>query len=320
MSKFVVTGARGYVARHLIRRLVADGHEVVGLTRGGAAQGAEPGSREVAVGDYSDEAILAHAVSGARAVFHLAARAHQRSAGEDDAALFHAANVVPTEALARACAATGVTRLVMASSIGVLGNRTDAAAFSDATPPAPVDPYALSKALAERRVAELLAEGGCDYCIVRPPLVYGPGSPGNFAGLVAIAAKAPLIPLAGIRAPRTFIHVDHLVDALVVAGSHPAASRRTFVVADGADTSVAEIVRTAAWTFGRERWRVVAIPEALLRTLAVLAGQRTRIDKLLAPLRVDGAGFQEATGWRPARPTSEAIAATLRDWPGAPTP
>lgn len=319
MSKFVVTGARGYVARRLIRRLVEDGHEVVGLTRGGATESAEPGSREVAVGDYSDEPLLARTVSGAHAVFHLAARAHQRSDGEDDAALFHAANVVPTEALARACAAAGVARLVMASSIGVLGNRTDVGAFSDATPPAPVDPYALSKALAERRVAEILADRICDYCIVRPPLVYGPGSPGNFAGLIAIAARAPLIPLAGIHAPRTFIYVDHFVDALVVAASHPAAARRTFVIADGADTSVAEIICSAVRILGRERWRVVAIPESLLRALGILVGQHARIDKLLAPLRVDATGFQNATGWHPAQHTSEAIVATIRDWHAPPT-
>ena len=236
MSKFVVTGARGYVARRLIRRLVLDGHEVVGLTRGGATNGAAPGSYEVVVGDYTEEVLLTRLVSGAQAVFHLAARAHQTSAGEADTKLFHAANVVPTEALARACALVGVARFVMLSSIGVLGNRTGLAAFSDATIPAPVDPYAVSKANAEQRVTEVLSDHCYDYCIVRAPLVYGSGSPGNFASLVAIAAKAPLVPLAGIRARRTFIHVDHLVEALVIAAIHPAACRRTYVIADGDDT------------------------------------------------------------------------------------
>lgn len=315
MSKFVVTGSRGYVARRLIRRLVADGHEVVGLTRGGGDCAAEPGFREVIVGDYSDEALLEYSVNSAQAVFHLAARAHQRSARENAAELFYAANVVPTELLARACAVAGVARFVMLSSIGVLGNRTEVAAFSDATLPAPVDPYAVSKAHAEQRLAEVLSNNSCDYCILRPPLVYGPGSPGNFSALVKIAAKAPLIPLAGIYAPRTFIHVDHLVDALVVAATHPAASRRTFAVADSEDTSVAEIICSAARIFGREPWRFFAIPEVLLRALGIiLVGQRTRIDKLLSPLRVDAAGFQNATGWHPARHTSEAIAITIRDW------
>lgn len=315
MSKFVVTGARGYVARRLIRRLVSDGHEVVGLTRVGCADGAERGSFEVAVGDYTDEALLARTINGAQTVFHLAARAHQRSADGDDTALFHAANVIPTEALARTCAVAGVGRFVLLSSIGVLGNRTDVAAFSDVSFPAPVDPYAVSKVHAEQRVIEALSDPGCDYCILRPPLVYGPESPGNFASLVAVTAKAPLVPLAGIRAPRTFIYVDHLVDSLVVAATHPAVSRRTFVIADRTDTSVAEIVHIAARVCGRAPWRVVAIPEILLRTLSILAGQRARFDKLLAPLRVDCSGFIDATGWRPALSTSEAIAATLRDWP-----
>lgn len=321
MSKFIVTGARGYVARRLIRRLVSDGHEVVGLTRGENTDGeAEPGCCEVLVGDYTNEALLTNTVSGAQAVFHLAARAHLPSLDKEDGALFHAANVVPTLAMARACAQTNVARFVMVSTIGVLGNRTGDVAFSDSSSLAPVDHYAISKANAERCLIEVLSDVNCSYCILRPPLVYGPGSPGNFASLVEIAAKAKLIPLAGVRVPRTFIHVDHLVDALIVAATHPAASRRTFVIADDADTSVAEIIGSATRIFGREHWRVVAIPKMLLRALGILAGQRTRVDKLLAPLRVDGSGFREVTGWHPGRSTSEAIEATLRDWPINPNP
>jgi nucleoside-diphosphate-sugar epimerase len=320
MSKFVVTGSRGYVARKLIRRLVADGHEVVGLTRGGTTEDTEPGLREVVAGDYFDGALLERAVSGAHAVFHLAARAHQHGVGKEEASLLYTANVLTTEAIARACIVSGVGRFVLASSIGVLGNRTDVAAFSDATALAPVDSYAFSKALAERRVTEVLAYGNCDFCILRPPLIYGPSSPGNFASLVTIAAKAPLVPLAGILAPRTFIYVDHFVDALLVAASHPAASRRTFVIADGVDTSVSEIICSAARIFGREDWRVFAIPEVLLRAMGVLAGQRARLDKLFAPLRVDATGFHTATNWHPANHASEAIAATIRDWRFSPTP
>jgi nucleoside-diphosphate-sugar epimerase len=321
MSKFIVTGARGYVARRLIRRLVDEGHDVVGLTRGVTAEsGAEPGCCEVFVGDYTNVPLLASAVNGAQAVFHLAARAHQRNGGQEDYALFHAANVVPTLTMAQACALASVDRFVMVSSIGVLGDRTGAVAFSDSTTPAPVDLYALSKANAERCLMEVLSNVGRSYCILRPPLVYGPGSPGNFSSLVELAAKAKFIPLAGVRAPRTFIYVDHLVDALIVAAIHPAASRRTFVIADDDDTSVAEIICSAVRIFDREPWRFFAIPEALLRALGILAAQRARIDKLLAPLRVDAAGFHGVTGWRPGQPTSEAIIATLRDWPLLPNP
>lgn len=317
MSKFVITGASGYVASNLIHKLVGDGHEVVGLTRvsNHRPKKNKQGYTEITVGDYTDEALLARIVNGAKAVFHLAARAHQPSSSKNDISLFHAANVVPTEALSRACVAAEVGRLVLLSSIGVLGNRTDSTAFSDVSVPAPIDPYAVSKLNAEQRVTKLLAEQKCDYCILRPPLVYGPGSPGNFASLVGITANAPLVPLAGIRAPRTFIYINHLIDALLVAATHPAASKRTFVVSDGTDTSVAEITNIAAQIFGRDPWRMVAIPERILRALGLLIGHSEKFEKLLASLRVDCTGFQNATGWRPAKPASEAIAATLRQWP-----
>jgi nucleoside-diphosphate-sugar epimerase len=133
--------------------------------------------------------------------------------------------------------------------------------------------------------------------------------------LIAITRKAPRIPLAAICAPRTFIHVEHLVDGMVVAAGHPAVSQRTFVIADDIDTSVAEISSIAVRVFGREPWRLVALPESLLRKLSFLAGQQNRIDKLLGSLRVDNSGFRNLTGWRPAQSTSEAITSTLKDWP-----
>ena len=314
MSKFIVTGSRGYVAGRLIRRLLANGHQVVGLTRGSGAGRAEPGFIEVTVADYTNEALLTRTVSGAQAIFHLASRAHQRITLEESGELFHSANVAPTIALARACALADVGRFVMVSSIGVLGTCTDGVAFSDASVTAPVEPYAVSKAVAEQRVIELLNDNDCSYCILRPPLVYGPECPGNFSSLIAFIANAMIVPLAGIRAPRTFIHIDHMVEALIVAAMHPAVSRRTFVISDDTHTSVSEIVQIAALIFGREPWRVVEIPETLLRTLSILAGRRAEFDKLLTSLCVDSTGFKDATGWRPARSTTEAIAATLREW------
>jgi nucleoside-diphosphate-sugar epimerase len=317
MSKFVVSGARGFVARQLVKKLVTEGHEVVGLTRVSCADKVEFGSIEIAVGDYSNESLLAFSLKGAHTVFHLAARAHQNSAYPNDNLLFHEANVLPTEALARACIVAGVGRFVLLSSIGVLGNRTDLTPFSDSSIPDPVDPYAVSKLNAEQRVMEILSDTLCDYCILRPPLVYGPGSPGNFSSLVSLAAKGPLIPLINIRAARTFIYINHLLDALVVAATHPAVSRRTFVISDKTDTSVSEIVVTAASIFGREPWRNVAIPVGMFRILGKITGQYSRFDKLLSKLQVDSTGFHNATGWFPAMVTSEAIKQTIRDWPSS---
>lgn len=313
MSKFVVSGSRGYLARRLISRLVADGHEVVGLTRVG--DGGEKGFLQVEVGDYTDELLLASTISGAQAVFHLAALAHQRSVSTEDLSLFHAANVIPTQSLARACRVAGAGRFVMLSSIGVLGNRTELEAFSDNSLPAPVELYSVSKLCAERQVIEELSDGECDYCILRPPLIYGPGSPGNFANLINVTANAKMVPLAGIRSPKTFIYLNHLLDALIVAATHHAVSRQTFVISDGTDTSVSEVVLIAARIFGRESWRIFEAPEKLLRTFSILTGQRAKFDKLYAPLRVDCSGFKKATGWVPVKTASEAIAETLINWP-----
>ncbi|MEN9391516.1 MAG: hypothetical protein RL017_814 [Pseudomonadota bacterium] len=315
MSKIIVTGAHGYIAGKLIRRLLADGHTVVGLTRKNEKIINEVGYSEIAVADYTNEVLLTRAVSGARVVFHLASRAHQRTNINESIELYHSANVIPAVKMAHVCAQLGVGRFVMVSSIGVLGNYTNGIPFSDESIPAPVEPYSVSKAIAEQRVTDILRVSSCSYCILRPPLVYGPGCPGNFANLVKLVLNLPIIPFGGVSEPRTFIYIEHLLDALIIAATHPEASKRTFVVSDETNTSVSEIIKLAAMIFGRQRWLVFAVPKIVLHTLSIILGRHTDLKKILTGLCIDSTGFKLATGWRAKLQTVDAIAETLKAWP-----
>lgn len=303
MSKtFVVTGASGFIGRHLVGRLVRDGHTVRAMSRRGMDR---DGVTDIVLRDYAEAKTLDDAMQDASAVFHLAARAHQvdeSSAGDGDA-LYRQANVHSAMSVARAARAAGVGRFVLISSIGVNGSATTGAPFRPDDVPRPIEPYARSKWEAEQAIAALLADGSTDYVILRPPLVYGAGCPGNFEKLLKLVARAPLLPLGGITSPRTLIHVDNLVDALVVAAIHPQASRRTFLVTDPRDIHVAEIVRTLAEGLGKPRHTVIDVPASWLAGLARLAGKQAAWEKLTASLQVDGSEFSRATGWRaPVQP------------------
>lgn len=309
-----VTGSGGFVGRHLVARLAAAGHRVACVSR--QAGPAAPGCTPRPVTSYLDEAALTRAFEGCRAVVHLAARAHvlHPAPGTDTDAAWREANVDSAVATAHAALAAGCERLVLVSSIGVNGNHTAGRAFTEQDPPDPHEPYARSKLKAEQAVQALLADGPTGWVVVRPTLVYGPGCPGNFARLVRLVQRLPLVPLGGLRRCRSLIGVQNLCDALAVAAEHPACRNRLFLLSDGEDIETATLVRLIAAGLGTEAGRIVALPAGLLEGLATLAGRRRMLDKVAGELLVNSSAFRQATGWRAALPAAEGIAATARSF------
>ena len=271
------------------------------------------GADYVVVPDYLDLAHLRDAFAGAAVVVHLAARAHQHD-GADAASAYDLANVRGARAVAEACRVAGVRRMVFLSSIGVNGNRTCSRPFSEADVPAPVEEYARSKLEAERSVVECLGGGPTDFVILRPPLVYGAGCPGNFRLLLRLVHRLPVVPLGGLHQQRSLIHVDNLCDAIVHAALHPGAAGRTFLLSDGADLNVAQIAQELCRGFGKPLSRVWALPEPLLRLLATAAGKRRAFDKLAAALAVDISAFIAATGWQPPLTPAQGLEQTARQY------
>lgn len=311
-----VTGASGFVGRHLMLRLELAQRPAIAISRRGAGAGTGTSVvRHVRMESFDAPQAWQAALEGADAVIHLAARAHQEASGDaDEERLFRKVNVDGAIKVADAAVAEGVRRFVFVSSIGVNGQRTSGRPFSDADAACPTEPYAISKWQAEKALTQRLSGTGTELVVLRPPLVYGAGCPGNFARLVRMAARARWIPLGGIRAPRTFIAIDNLVDALLVAADHPAAAGGTFVLGDARDLSVAEVLTTLAAVFRPGRRVVFDIPPAALAALAHLVGQAERWEKLAAPLQVDAAGFRRATGWQAATDPTSALRATATQW------
>lgn len=295
--RIMVTGASGFIGRHLLARLANMKIEVVALSRSGTNIA---GIKNVTIKDYSDESALVSALQGGDAVIHLAGRAHQLNEEQHKVSeLYYAANVQTADAVAEACKHANVRRLVLVSSIGVNGNFTRGRAFSVQDTPAPVEEYARSKWAAEQAIAAKLSSGHTDFVIIRSPLVYGPNCPGNFERLLQLVSKLPIIPLGGLKSLRTFVCVDNLVDSLVVASNHPNVSRKTFLVSDSKDISVGDVIRNLATGLGKSRGIVWNIPSIWLETCARVVGKSSTFAKISQELRVDCSEFCRATEWSP---------------------
>lgn len=307
-----VTGASGFVGRHLLAHLAARGHRVLALARTASAP-PQPHAHATKMVDYADRVALAAAFEGLDAVVHLAARAHVLTKEDAQTAqqAFRDANVEVALAAADAARQAGCQRFVLVSSIGVNGNATHGQPFTESSPAQPLEAYAQSKWQAELAVKDLLAGSATELCIVRPPLVYGPGCPGNFRALLKLVQRLPVLPFAQLRARRSYIGVHNLCSALEYAALHAACANQLFLLSDGDDIALSRLIDVLASAMGRQspRW---GVPPWLLRGAATAVGRAATFDKLAGELLVDSQHFRDATGWVPPTPLALGLAQTAQ--------
>jgi nucleoside-diphosphate-sugar epimerase len=311
MAKVLVTGATGFIGGALVSALHARGHEVVAMVGSVGSALPESVARWVAPRLPAVAPDAVEVLRGFDAVVHAAARAHVLDeTASDPLAAFREANTAGTVALARAAAAAGVRRFVFLSSIGVNGSTSGAMPFRADGVPQPDSPYAQSKWEAEQALDALAAgpdnRSGMTVHHVRPPLVYGRGARGNFALLARLVGTGLPLPLGALRAPRSFVALDNLVDLLVRLVEHPSPPSGVLLVADAEVTTTADFVRAIAGAMGR-RAVLVPVPERLLGAVAGWVGRGDQVRKLAVPLAVDITAARERLGWKPPWTMQQAL-------------
>jgi nucleoside-diphosphate-sugar epimerase len=280
----IVTGAGGFIGRHLVSALQRCGEHVV-----------VPARRDI--GPDTD---WGEALRGAGTVIHLAALAHERAGVYErrrDYQALRRVNALGTERLALSAARAGVRQFIFLSSIGVLGDETGAAPFTEDSLPAPRSLYATSKLEAEQLLARLVSPAGLSVTSLRPTLVYGPGNGGNLLRLMRLIERGLPLPFASVRNKRTLTSVHNIVSAIVSvldrAGTH-----ETFVVCDAESISTGQIVRHLAE--GMERpVRLFPLPKAALRAAGRLFRSEALVSRLYGSLEADCSKLTRLTGWQP---------------------
>ena len=318
----LVTGATGFVGRHLCPELIARGFRVRAAFRGEGHLDL-PGVSWVRVGDVGPSTDWTEALHGVSHVIHLASLAHQ--VGEEGEAIrqrFRQINVEGTRRLAEAAAIARLPgRFCFVSSIGAVTTFSEVP-VSENTPCAPDSDYGRSKLEAEEAVKEVLGQAGVSWTIVRPTLVYGPGNPGNMARLLRLIRTGLPLPLSGIQNRRSFVFVSNLADALIHALGHPAAEGKALLVHDGRAISTPELLRMLGKASGR-RVRLFPCPMALLHALARagdlvhwIAGRSIgldtySVDRLTGSLAVDSEAVYAELGWKPPVSMEEGLCRTF---------
>ena len=318
-QRVLVTGASGFVGRALTHALQTSGYNVLGAVR--QLQGrvgkdsTEINRLEVnAVGNISNQTQWSSVLQGMDTIVHCAARVHvMREEASDPLASFREVNVAGTLHLAKQAVAAGVQRFIFLSSIGVNGVQTaPGKSFSEADKPAPHSAYAQSKWEAEEGLLNIAYETGLKVVIVRPPLVYGFGAPGNFASLIHAVQRGWPLPLGAVHNQRSFIALDNLVDFIVTCITHPQAANQIFLVSDGHDLSTPELVCGMAQAAGVPV-RMLPVPVWVMQAVASLLGKGDAVQRLCGNLQVDISKAQSMLGWVPNLTVMEGLRLAMGD-------
>jgi nucleoside-diphosphate-sugar epimerase len=308
----LITGATGFIGRHLLAALRGLSLDVVAAVREATRLGDEMNHVRATWFDLTrPDGLDPQALTGVVCVYHLAARVHVRHHTLADEPDFLAQNVHATEVLARRAAAAGVRRFVYLSSIKVNGEKTTDRPFRAEDLPNPRDAYGRSKLLAERKLLQIAGTTGMEVVIVRPPLVYGPGVGANFRRLMQWVGSGWPLPLAVPTNRRSLLSVWNLVSLLKHVADHRQAAGRVWLVSDGVDVSTADLLRMIGTSMDRKPilW---SLPAPLLRSLGELTGRTPDIERLTHSLQVDISTTRDLLGWRPPISLDKGIYETVR--------
>jgi dihydroflavonol-4-reductase len=286
--KILVTGGTGFIGSRLALDARARGHDIVvaGQLNSDAERARFRELTEAGIGieqgPLQDAGYARRITAGCQVVMHLAAAQHEANVPDD---YFFDVNVNGTRTLIEASKRAGIERFVYGSTIGVYGEYAGVP-LDENTPPRPMNVYGRSKLAAEDVVNSYRNELATT--IVRISETYGPG---DFRLLKLFRAldRGRFLIIGSGENRRQAIHVQDLIQGLLLAATHSAAVGETFVLAGQETMTTREMVQHVAHALGRTapRWHVpmwpfLAAAVVMEKTLSPLGMQpplhRRRLD------------------------------------------
>lgn len=319
--KVLVTGGAGYIGSHTAKALMAAGHEVVvfdNLSTG--FQEAIPKKADFVYGDVRSTQELIDTISkySVSAVVHFAAKLVVPESIEKPLD-YYENNTGGMTALAKACHATSVRKLVFSSTAAVYGDATSTGIVDENSPIAPLNPYGHSKLMSEQILKDCQAAFGLEFAILRYFNVAGGALDGTngqrtkgATHLIKVACEAATgkresVGVFGSNYPtpdgtgvRDYIHVEDLADIHVRALenlNHGGASD-TFNCGYGNGSSVLEV----------------------LSMVEAVSGQKLNIRMLprrpgdAAQIVAESSKVRRVLSWTPKHQSLETICKTSFNW------
>ncbi len=287
-KRVLVTGAGGFVGRHVVTYLASSGFEVVAASRAPYVCD-RANVTHVLLPDLSEPVDWSPLLQNCHAVVHLAGIAHKQVPDEMHDLVNHRA----TAALADAAVACGVDHLIFVSSIAAQCGPFSYNVQQESDTPQPLNAYGRSKLAAETAVRL----SGAVFTILRPVAIHGEGEKGNFAIVQKFSRSFLPLPFGKLTNLRSVLSINNFCSVIGMALTNPRTRMETFVVADPTPVTVGDVVARYRANLGRSPG-LLPIPSKWLEYSLIALGQRALWERLGCPLVVKPAKLIEA-GWVP---------------------
>lgn len=240
MKKILITGANSYIGTSFERWMEQYGDEYT-----------------IDTIDLKDETWREKSFTGYDVCFHVAGIAHSDvgKASEETKALYYKINRDLTIETAKKAKAEGVRQFIFMSSIIVYGDSAPIGkkkVITRDTKPAPANFYGDSKLQAEQGI-QVFQDDSFNVVILRPPMIYGKGSKGNYQELSKLACKLPLFPI--VKNMRSMLHIDNLCQFIKLMIDNE--EDGVFSPQNGEYTNTSDMVKIIAETKGH---KIIMVP------------------------------------------------------------
>jgi len=295
VNRVLVTGGSGFIGNKLTNCLSDMKVLVRILSRKNQS------NYESILCDLQSDAIPDDALDDVDTVFHLAGFAHDMQDPSKVEDLYRLINVDATVELARLAVESGVKRFVFISSVKAGGSLSSGKCINESDQNEPEGVYGKSKREAELKLLKIGDESDMHVSIIRPSLVYGPDTKGNLQLMLSGIEKGWFPPLPETGNRRSMVHVDDLVQAILLVSEDSRANGEIFIATDGIPYSSREIYNAMCGVIDKPipKW---SVPKFLFDIASLLNPRiKYKLNKLLgdecySSAKLEALGFKAEKG------------------------